>query len=216
VRLRPSESAYQASAGERTLGEIELAVPGAHNVLNSLAAVAVGLELAVPFESIRQGLAAFTGVDRRFQIRGEAGGVLVVDDYGHHPTEIRATLETLRGRAGSRRTVVLFQPHRYTRTQHLWDEFCRAFHLADLLLLVDVYPAGEEAVAGITSEALAEAIARRGHRQVLYVGDLRAATERLAREVKEGDVVLTLGAGSVWTAGDELLKRRQSAGGGQH
>ncbi|HEY8151890.1 MAG TPA: cyanophycin synthetase, partial [Vicinamibacteria bacterium] len=216
VRLRPSGSAYLASAGERTLGEIELAVPGAHNVLNSLAAVAVGLELAVPFESIRQGLAAFTGVDRRFQIRGEAGGVLVVDDYGHHPTEIRATLETLRGRAGSRRTVVLFQPHRYTRTQHLWDEFCRAFHLADLLLLVDIYPAGEEAVAGITSETLAEAIARRGHRQVLYVGDLRAATERLAREVKEGDVVLTLGAGNVWTAGDELLKRRQSAGGGQH
>src|SRR6266540_3354220 len=142
VRLRPSGAAYLASAGERTLGEIELDVPGAHNVLNSLAAVAVGLELAVPFESIRQGLAAFTGVDRRFQIRGEAGGVLVVDDYGHHPTEIRATLETLRGRAGSRRTVVLFQPHRYTRTQHLWDEFCRAFHLADLLFLVDIYPAG--------------------------------------------------------------------------
>jgi len=212
VRLKPSGSAYLASAGERTLGEIELAVPGAHNVLNSLAAVAVGLELAVPFESIRQGLAAFTGVDRRFQVRGEAGGVLVVDDYGHHPTEIRATLETLRGRAGSRRTVVLFQPHRYTRTQHLWDDFCRAFHLADLLLLVDIYPAGEEAVAGITSEALAEAIARRGHRQVLYVGDLKAATERLAREVKEGDVVLTLGAGSVWTAGDELLKRRAAGG----
>jgi len=212
VRLKPSGSTYVLSANGETLGEIDVAVPGAHNVLNSLAAVAVGLELAVSFESIRQGLAAFTGVDRRFQIRGDAGGVLVVDDYGHHPTEIRATLETLRGRAGSRRTVVLFQPHRYTRTQHLWDEFCRAFHLADLLLLVDIYPAGEEAVAGITSQALAEAIARRGHRQVLYVGDLKAAAERLAREVKEGDVVLTLGAGSVWTAGDELLKRRQAGG----
>jgi len=212
VRLKPSGSTYLASANGQTLGEIELAVPGAHNVLNSLAAVAVGLELAVSFESIRQGLAAFTGVDRRFQIRGDVGGVLVVDDYGHHPTEIRATLETLRGRAGSRRTVVLFQPHRYTRTQHLWDEFCRAFHLADLLLLMDIYPAGEEAVAGITSEALAEAIARRGHRQVLYVGDLKAASDRLAREVKDGDVVLTLGAGSVWTAGDELLKRRAAGG----
>jgi UDP-N-acetylmuramate--alanine ligase len=212
VRLKPSGSTYVLSANGQTLGEIDVAVPGAHNVLNSLAAVAVGLELAVPFENIRQGLAAFTGVDRRFQIRGEAGGVLVVDDYGHHPTEIRATLETLRGRAGSRRTVVLFQPHRYTRTQHLWDEFCRAFHLADLLLLVDIYPAGEEAVAGITSEALAEAITRRGHRQVLYVGDLKAAAERLAREVKEGDVVLTLGAGSVWTAGDDLLKRRGAGG----
>ena len=212
VRLKPSGSTYVLSAHGQTLGEIDVAVPGAHNVLNSLAAVAVGLELAVSFENIRQGLAAFTGVDRRFQIRGEAGGVLVVDDYGHHPTEIRATLETLRGRAGSRRTVVLFQPHRYTRTQHLWDEFCRAFHLADLLLLADIYPAGEEAVAGVTSEALAEAITRRGHRQVLYVGDLKAAGERLAREVKEGDVVLTLGAGSVWTAGDDLLKRRGAGG----
>ena len=213
VRLKPSGSAYMLSANGQTLGEIDVAVPGAHNVLNSLAAVAVGLELAVPFESVRQGLAAFTGVDRRFQIRGDVGGVLVVDDYGHHPTEIRATLETLRGRAGSRRTVVLFQPHRYTRTQHLWDEFCRAFHLADLLLLVDIYPAGEEPVAGVTSEALAEAITRRGHRQVLYVGDLKKAADRLAQVVKDGDVVLTLGAGSVWTAGDELLKRRQGGAG---
>ena len=213
VRLKPSGSTYMLSANGQTLGEIDVAVPGAHNVLNSLAAVAVGLELAVSFESIRQGLAAFTGVDRRFQIRGDVGGVLVVDDYGHHPTEIRATLETLRGRAGSRRTVVLFQPHRYTRTQHLWDEFCRAFHLADLLLLVDIYPAGEEPVAGVTSEALAEAITRRGHRQVLYVGDLKKAADQLAQVVKDGDVVLTLGAGSVWTAGDDLLKRRQGGAG---
>ncbi len=210
VRLKPTGSTYLATAREESLGEIEVAVPGAHNVLNSLAAVSVGLELAVPFESIRQGLAGFTGVDRRFQVRGEAGGVLVVDDYGHHPTEIRATLETLRGRAGTRRTVVLFQPHRYTRTQHLWDEFGRAFHLADLLLLADVYPAGEEPIAGITSEALAEAITRRGHRQVAYAGDLRAAADRLAREVREGDVVLTLGAGSVWTAGEDLLRRRSA------
>jgi UDP-N-acetylmuramate--alanine ligase len=215
VRLKPMGSTYLATVNDQTLGEVELAVPGAHNVLNSLAAVAVGLELAVPFDAVRQGLAGFTGVDRRFQVRGEAGGVLVVDDYGHHPTEIRATLETLRGRAGSRRTVVLFQPHRYTRTQHLWDEFCRAFHLADLLLLADIYPAGEEAIPGISSETLAEAIARRGHRQVIYVGDLRGAGDRLGKEVREGDVVLTLGAGSVWTAGDDLLKRRQSGPGGQ-
>jgi UDP-N-acetylmuramate--alanine ligase len=215
VRLKPMGSTYLATVNDNVLGEVEVAVPGAHNVLNSLAAVAVGLELAVSFEAIREGLAGFTGVDRRFQVRGEAGGVLVVDDYGHHPTEIRATLETLRGRAGSRRTVVLFQPHRYTRTQHLWDEFCRAFHLADLLLLADIYPAGEEAIPGISSETLAEAIGRRGHRQVIYVGDLKGAGERLGKEVREGDVVLTLGAGSVWTAGDDLLKRRQSGPGGQ-
>ena len=212
VRLKPMGSTYLATVNDNTLGEVEVAVPGAHNVLNSLAAVAVGLELAVPFDAIRQGLAGFTGVDRRFQVRGEAGGVLVVDDYGHHPTEIRATLETLRGRAGARRTVVLFQPHRYTRTQHLWDEFCRAFHLADVLLLADVYPAGEEPVEGITSAALAEAIARRGHRHVLYAGDLKAAGERLCAEVREGDVVLTRGAGSVWNAGDEVLRRRQPGG----
>ena len=213
VKLKPMGSTYVAASGDQALGEVELSVPGAHNVLNSLAALAVGLELAVPFEKVLEALAGFTGVDRRFQVRGEAGGVLVVDDYGHHPTEIRATLETLRARAGSRRTVVLFQPHRYTRTQHLWDEFCRAFHLADVLLVADIYPAGEEAVEGVTSQALAEAISRRGHRQVAYAGDVRAAAERLAHEVREGDVVLTLGAGSVWTAGEELLKRREAAGG---
>jgi UDP-N-acetylmuramate--alanine ligase len=208
VQLGPTGSSYVATSSGQELGRVELNVPGAHNVLNSLAAVAVGLDLGVKFGEIREGLASFTGVDRRFQVRGEAGGVLVVDDYGHHPTEIRATLETLRARAGTRRTVVLFQPHRYTRTQHLWDDFCRSFHLADVLLLVDVYPAGEEPVAGVTSEALADAIGRRGHRQALYAGDLKAAGERLADMAREGDVVLTLGAGSIWTIGEELLKRR--------
>ena len=145
-------------------GTVTVAVPGAHNVTNSLAAVAVGLDLELPFEAIQQGLASFTGVDRRFQVRGEAGGVLVVDDYGHHPTEIRATLETLRRRAGARRTLVLFQPHRFTRTQALWDDFCRAFGDADVLRLVDIYPASEDADPGRRArEALARAIAERGH-----------------------------------------------------
>ena len=189
------------------LGTVTVAVPGAHNVTNSLAAVAVGLDLELPFEAIRQGLASFTGVDRRFQVRGEAGGVLVIDDYGHHPTEIRATLETLRRRAGTRRTLVLFQPHRFTRTQALWDDFCRAFGEADVLRLVDVYPACEDPIEGVTSEALARAIAERGHPDVAWVGDMSAAGERLAREAVPGDVVLTLGAGSVWTAGEELLRR---------
>jgi UDP-N-acetylmuramate--alanine ligase len=213
VVLGPMGSTYTAASGDTVLGPIELNVPGAHNVLNSLAAVAVGLDLGVPFEAVRQGLDSFTGVDRRFQIRGEAGGVTVVDDYGHHPTEIRATLETLRGRAGTRRTVVLFQPHRYTRTQHLWDDFCKVFHLADVLLLVDVYPAGEEPIADIDSELLASAIGKRGHRQAVYAGDMKAAIERLCEEVREGDVVLTLGAGSVWMAGDEVLRRRGGGGG---
>jgi UDP-N-acetylmuramate--alanine ligase len=166
----PGGSSYTAVAGSRRWVRITLAVPGAHNVLNSLAAVAVGLDLGISFDDIRSGLESFTGVDRRFQVRGEAGGVTVVDDYGHHPTEIRATLETLRNYGPARRTVVLFQPHRYTRTQGLWDEFCHAFHLADVLLLCDIYPAGEEAIEGVTAEALAGAIGEKGHRQVVYAG----------------------------------------------
>jgi UDP-N-acetylmuramate--alanine ligase len=211
LAVGPIGSTYTATLGGEMLGEIKLQVPGAHNAINSLAAVAVGHDLGVPFAAIKAGLESFTGVDRRFQVRGESAGVLVVDDYGHHPTEIRATLEALRTRAGSRRTLVLFQPHRYTRTQALWDDFCRSFHQADVLLVTDVYAAGEEAIEGITAAALVRAIAERGHRQAAHVGDLKAATERLIETAQEGDVVLTLGAGSVWTAGDELLKRRGGA-----
>ncbi|HSD65754.1 MAG TPA: UDP-N-acetylmuramate--L-alanine ligase [Vicinamibacteria bacterium] len=208
LELTPTGSHYTATLDGRPLGPVMLTVPGAYNVTNSLAAVAVGLDLGVSFEAIRAGLESFTGVDRRFQVRGERGGVLVIDDYGHHPTEIRLTLETLRRRAGERRTVVLFQPHRFTRTQALWDDFARAFHHADVLLLTDVYPASEEAIPGITAEALAGAVAGHGHRRVEWAGDLGSATERLAEVAREGDVVLTLGAGNVWTAGEDLLRRR--------
>ncbi len=207
VKIGPTSSSYVAVQAGTALGSVTLGVPGRHNVLNSLAAVAVGLDLGLGFEPVRAGLESFTGVDRRFQLRGEAGGVTVIDDYGHHPTEIRATLETLRGRAGSGRTLVLFQPHRYTRTEALWDDFCGAFAQADVLRLTDVYPAGEAPRAGVSSEALARAIGERGHRDVAYAGDLAAASERLLLEAKPGDFVLTLGAGSVWHAGDELLKR---------
>jgi UDP-N-acetylmuramate--alanine ligase len=207
VELTPTGANYTAVQRGVALGPIALNVPGAHNVLNSLAAVAVGLDLGVGFDRIREGLAAFTGVDRRFQVRGDEGGILVIDDYGHHPTEIRATLAALRTRAGARRTLVLFQPHRYTRTHHLWDEFCRAFHQADALLVTDVYAAGEEPIEGATGEALAAAISARGHQQASYAGDLKTAGARLAEAARAGDVVLTLGAGSVWTAGDEVLKK---------
>jgi UDP-N-acetylmuramate--alanine ligase len=208
LAVGPQGSTYTATLAGEPLGEVRLHVPGAHNAVNSLAAVAVGQDLGVPFAATKAGLESFTGVDRRFQVKGEAGSVLVVDDYGHHPTEIRATLETLRTRAGARRTVVLFQPHRFTRTQALWDDFCRCFHLADVVLLSDVYPAGEEPIEGIHAEALARAASERGHRSIAYAGDLKAATRKLQEVVQEGDVVLTLGAGSVWTAGEELLKSR--------
>jgi UDP-N-acetylmuramate--alanine ligase len=210
LELSPTGAHYTATLDGRALGAVTLAVPGAHNVTNSLAAVAVGLDLDVPFEQVKAGLESFTGVDRRFQVRGERAGVLVIDDYGHHPTEIRVTLEALRLRAGHRRTVVLFQPHRFTRTQALWDDFCKAFHQADVLVLTDIYPASEEPIPGVTAEALARALVERGHRQVTWAGDLRSATEALASVVREGDVVLTLGAGSVWTAGEELLRGRSA------
>jgi UDP-N-acetylmuramate--alanine ligase len=207
VLVGPAGSRYTALAGGRELGTVELRVPGVHNVRNSLAALAVGLDLEVPFDRIRTGLRDFSGVDRRFQVRGEAGGVLVVDDYGHHPTEIRATLEALRTLAGARRTLVLFQPHRYSRTRFLWDEFCRCFPQADVLLLTDVYAAGEAPIEGISSESLAAALAAGGHPRAEWAGGLEQAGERLAQVVREGDVVLTLGAGSVWLAGEELLRR---------
>jgi UDP-N-acetylmuramate--alanine ligase len=207
LELRATGSSYTATHGGRPLGPISVAVPGAHNVTNSLAAVAVGLDLELPFEAIQQGLAGFGGVDRRFQVRGEAKGVLVIDDYGHHPTEIKATLATLRLRAGARRTLVVFQPHRFTRTRALWEEFAGAFGGADRLRLLDVYPASEEPIPGVTAEALARAIGERGHRDVAWLGDVGSAAESLAREVREGDVVLTLGAGNVWMAGEELLRR---------
>jgi len=207
VRLGAESSTYEVTLDDAPLGPVALAVPGAHNVVNSLAAVAVGLDLGIPFQKVKEGIESFAGVDRRFQRRGEARGITVLDDYGHHPTEIRATLETLRGRAAKRRTVVVFQPHRYSRTRLLWDEFCHAFHLADVLLLTDIYPASEPPTPGVSAEALAAAIAERGHRRVSYVGDLAAAARSLAEEVEEGDVVLTLGAGNVGQVGEALLKQ---------
>jgi UDP-N-acetylmuramate--alanine ligase len=211
VEVSPLDSRFTVVADQTVLGRVHLPVPGAHNVLNALAAVAVGLDLGVSFDQIAAGLGSFSGVDRRFQIRGEAAGLAVVDDYGHHPTEIRATLDTLRRYAGSRRTVVLFQPHRFTRTQALWDEFCRAFHLADVLLVTDIYPASESPIPGVTAEALVEALVEKGHRHASYAGALASATQRLVAETRPDDVVLTLGAGSVWTAGEELLRARRSA-----
>jgi UDP-N-acetylmuramate--alanine ligase len=211
VSVGATSSTYVAVHGGKALGSVQLTVPGVHNVANSLAALAVGLELGIDFEAIREGLSTFAGVDRRFQVKGEVAGVLVIDDYGHHPTEIRATLLALRARAGGRRTVVLFQPHRFTRTRALWDEFCVAFAGADVLLLTDIYPASEPPSPGITAQALAEAIPAPQGGRVAYVGSVTEAASRLAEEARAGDVVLTLGAGNVHTAGDELLRRLEGA-----
>jgi UDP-N-acetylmuramate--alanine ligase len=161
--------------------------------------------LNIPEEQILSGLEAFSGVDRRFQVKGEHGGILVVDDYGHHPTEIRAALATAK-EAFQKRTVVVFQPHRYTRVQELFDEFCRSFHQADLLLVTEVYPAGENPIAGITGRGLAEGIKKHGHRDVRFVETLESIPDMLAEELREGDLVLTLGAGSVTTISDQMVE----------
>ena len=186
------------------MGRVKLSVPGLHNIQNALAAIAVGLDLDMKFEDITEALAEFRGAERRFQIKGEKAGVLVVDDYGHHPTEIKATLAA--ARTSGRRVVTLFQPHRYSRTRDLADEFARAFYGADLLLISDIYAASEDPIEGITSHALAEQVERFGHRHVEYIGALAGAAARLKEVAKPGDLVLTLGAGNVYQAGDELLK----------
>jgi UDP-N-acetylmuramate--alanine ligase len=178
--------------------------PGIHNVRNAAAAAAVALYLNVASDLIREGLAKFAGVGRRFDIKGSVNDITVVDDYGHHPAEIRATLEAARG-CKFNRLLVLFQPHRYSRTQHLWDEFSRSFNQADLLVLIDIYAASEAPVAGINSEALANSIREAGHKNVHYYRSMQAAIEFVLREAKPGDAILTVGAGNVSRASSEFM-----------
>lgn len=197
-------SEFSVRAFGEEMGGIKLGVPGLHNVLNALAAVSVGLDLGIKFTDIADALGEFRGAERRFQIKGEKNGVLVIDDYGHHPTEIKATLAA--ARTAGRRVVTLFQPHRYTRTRDLKDDFGRSFYGADVLLISDIYAASEDPIEGVTSQGLAEQIERFGHRHVEYVGALADAVARLKEVARPGDLVLTLGAGNVYQAGDELLR----------
>jgi len=196
----------------RPLGQALLQVPGRHNVLNALAAIAVALDLEVPFERVRTSLAGFAGVQRRFQIRGEAQGVLVVDDYGHHPAEIRATLAA--AKAGfDRRLITVFQPHRYSRTHHLRREFLTAFYQSDVLIVMDIYPAGEAPIPGVNARDLAEGIAAHGHREVVYMdGDREGIVRYLTESTRPGDLVLTLGAGDVGQLGIDFLARLGDGG----
>jgi UDP-N-acetylmuramate--alanine ligase len=199
-------SEFQLDFRGRDLGSFHLSIPGAHNVLNATAAIAVGLELEVPLETIREALASFSGVDRRFQIRGVERGVTVIDDYGHHPTEIRATLAAARA-CQYKRIHVLFQPHRYTRTDALMDEFARAFHQADTVHVMDIYAASEEPIEGVTADALAARIRAFGHRGAHYVGSMERGIAAVTVEAQPGDAIVTLGAGSVSHAGEGILSR---------
>jgi UDP-N-acetylmuramate--alanine ligase len=205
VEFRNFGTSCQVRYKGNPLGILHLRVPGEHGILNSLAAVATGLELEIPFEKIAAALASFQNADRRFQIKGTREDVLVVDDYGHHPTEIIATLSAAR-HACDRRIVTVFQPHRYTRTQALEEDFARAFYQADVLIVLPIYAASEEAIPGITAERLVEQTKKFGHRDVSYAADFPAAQQILKEKLQKGDLLITLGAGDVWKIGEEFLK----------
>jgi len=200
---------FQVSYKVKDLGEFTLRVPGVHNVLNATAAIAVGTALDIPAEQIRAALDGFRGVDRRFQLKGKAGGVSVIDDYGHHPTEIRATLAAAR-QCGFWRVHVIFQPHRFTRTRDLMDEFATAFSDADTLCLLDIYPASEKPIEGITADALAGRIAGAGKRSVTYAPSFPDAVDTVAALAEPGDMVLTLGAGNVSQLGAMILEKLET------
>jgi len=192
------------------LGEFRLCVPGAHNVLNATAAIAVGIGLDLQVGQIRAALETFHGVDRRFQLRGKVAGISVIDDYGHHPTEIRATLAAAR-QCGFRKIHVIFQPHRYTRTRDLMDEFATAFQDADNLIILDVYQASEQPIEGVTGEALARKIIETGKRNATYASSFADAAKLVYEVATEGDMILTLGAGSVSQLGPMILEKLQGS-----
>jgi UDP-N-acetylmuramate--alanine ligase len=193
----------------KNLGPFRLTVPGIHNVSNALVAIAIGMELDIPVDLIRKGLAAFTGVERRFHLRGEAGGIMVVDDYGHHPTEVKATLAAAK-QGWDRRLVVLFQPHRYSRTRDCLEEFAHAFDHADVLFMTDIYPAGEQPLPGVTGAALVETVKAAGHPAVTFIEHKEALPDQVLSHLRAGDLVLTLGAGDIWKAGTGILARLES------
>jgi UDP-N-acetylmuramate--alanine ligase len=187
------------------LGRFAVRMPGVHNVLNALATIVVADEIGVEHAVVREALSSFAGVQRRFTVLGERRGITVVDDYGHHPAEIEITLEAARA-AYKRRLVVAFEPHRFTRVHHLFDDFARAFNAADVVLLTDVYAAGEAPIAGADSAHLAEAIAAHGHRDVTYVGAQAELVPALLKRSRPGDIIITLGAGSITRTGPELIR----------
>ncbi len=206
LRVDGLTTAFVAARQGHELGELVVRMPGRHQALNALAALAVATELEIPFGTVREALAEFGGIHRRFEICGEVEGVLVVSDYGHHPAEIRATLAAAR-EGFHRRLVVVFQPHRFTRTRDLFPDFLTAFDSADELLLTEIYPAGESPIEGVSGEALYRALKRRGHLEVEFVADVALVADALVSRLKPGDLVLVLGAGNVHEVAADLLRR---------
>ncbi len=205
VLIEGMNSSFMVMAGEQELGEVIIGLPGRHYVQNALAAIAAGLEMGLDFDLIRRNLRQFSGVQRRLQIVGECRGAIVIDDYGHHPTEIIATLGALRQAFPERRLVVVFQPHRYTRTKHLFADFLVAFNEADELLVTAIYPAGEVPIEGITAEHMAEEIKHHGHKNVRYFTDQPAIVSYLRDNLRDDQVLVTLGAGDINKVGHILV-----------
>ncbi len=209
--------AFDVTCKGRDLGNFSIPMPGSHSVLNSLASIAVSMELKISVEHIREALKGFRGIQRRFELKGESRGVKVFDDYGHHPAEIRATLRAAKesltaSGQGQGRLVVLFQPHRYTRTRDLLKEFGTSFSDADTLFVMDIYPAGEKPIGGVSSEAVLQAIKDNGHKDAIYIPDRGAVIPALIPKLKTGDLFFTIGAGDVWKVGEEVLKRLKDKG----
>ncbi len=206
VEFEKRQSHFTVYNQGKKLGRITLNLPGIHNVYNATASIAVGIELDVPFAAIKSALETLEGVQRRMEIKGEVGGITVVDDYGHHPTEIKTTLEAAVNCWPDRRKVVVFQPHRYTRTQALFDDFTRSFYQSDLLLVLPIYAASEQEIEGVSGERLCKSIQAHGHKDVVYVQTKEDAVVFLKDHLKAGDILLTLGAGDVWKVGMGILK----------
>jgi UDP-N-acetylmuramate--alanine ligase len=210
IRFGEMKSRFTVFHRGADLGEFTLSIPGLHNVYNALAAIAVGRELDIPLDAIKRSLETAEGVQRRLEIKGETGGITVVDDYGHHPTEIQVTLEAVRENWPKHRKVVVFQPHRYTRTQALLEEFTRSFNNSDVLVVLPIYAASEAPISGVSSEILAESIRAHGHRDVICLDSLAACVDHLETNLASGDLLLTLGAGDVYRVGEMVLERRKS------
>jgi UDP-N-acetylmuramate--alanine ligase len=206
IEMKEWKTSFEVMNAGRPLGAFQLRVPGTHNVQNALAAIAVGLEMDVEVPLIQKALLEFEGVDRRFHLLGEKNGIMVIDDYGHHPTEIRATLAGAKKGWAHRRLVVVFQPHRYTRTRDLIDDFATAFGQADLLFLTDIYGAGEKPIPGISTGFLSEQIRKSGHPEVAYLPRREEWAEKIAAALKPNDLLITLGAGDIWKLGREILQ----------
>ncbi len=188
------------------LGKIKLNVPGRYNVRNCLASIAVAGDLGIPFCKTKEALEDFSGADRRFQLKGNVCGILVIDDYGHHPTEIMETLKAARGGWERNRIIAVFQPHRYTRVSDLFNEFCKTFYHADIVVVTDIYPAGEKPIEGLDGRSVYQGIKEHGHKNVQYINDFNDIPDILADDLKSGDIVITFGAGNIYLAGEELVR----------